>query len=139
MKHQNRESGFALVVTLLILVVLSIMVVGVYQSSILSILVSQNTGDQPIALGYASTCEGYQARQILNFKMTPFSIVPGANPLQVNCSSTQPQQIDLNCRVAGSSASLCTQIQRFRTTGSGRRNATVTMVTDVALVFNKPN
>lgn len=139
-KHRSNE-GFALVITLVILVVLSIVLLATFQNSSINLLINQNVFEKGGAQASAQVCEQHQSRRILSGFLDPITISKNAGGtyqvpnMEVNCQASLVEFLGARY-LPGNMLNLVSVDLRFTTTGASRRNASMRTVTYVTKPVN---
>jgi len=135
-KKVSRKQGFAMVITLLVLVIMTIILIGALQNSTLGIFISQNSLDKPMAEASARACEQHMVRKVLNREPGPFELPNNGflGGIDIRCQSEMPFRVAKNFKVPGYSADRPSLDLRFQTSGDARRNSHIATVTDVTYV-----
>ena len=133
----QQENGYALLLTLIVLIIMTIFLIFVFQNSSLNLLVSKNALDQPIALQNANACEQHNTRKILNLDISGMKIDDANNGnTDIQCQASVPTPIEQNGILAGFSAAIKSNSYRFQTTAQAQRGTNISTMTDVRIVFN---
>lgn len=137
---KNNE-GFALVITLVILVILSIVLLATFQNSSINLLINQNVFEKGGAQASAQVCEQHQSRRILSGFLDPITISKNAGGtyqvpnMEVNCQSSLVEFLGARY-LPGNMLNLVAVDLRFSTTGASRRNANLRTYTYVTKPVN---
>lgn len=130
----KKNQGVAMVMTLVILIVLSVVMIASYNNATLGQFIQANLIDQPLAGQGASTCEQYMIRRITSPSpdFSVYSKAPGSN-LGINCTTTSPTIVEKNTKIIGSSTEIKTVVLRFSSRGLSPKGSQVTTFTDVQI------
>jgi hypothetical protein len=150
-RNWQDETGVALVMSLLVLILLTIIMIGAFQFGALDLLVSQNSVDQPAALEAALTCESAKVadgRNVDQQVQLRERIAADGNHIVLDARARSPLSCEsflvkdeagnplliARAPVLGASASINTVIYRYQSVGSSRRGSTSRILSDIPMV-----